>query len=127
MYFGYKYLDISKAHQRRHWHQAVTAKLVELSQMHIPKLESEAGDFKHDADYKELTLFPCKPEAPAATPNAAAIATDCPQGGIGGNKSALRDNNMLLVLSHRLRNQTVPSFSSTEDARTCLLRPVKTT
>ncbi|DBA87655.1 TPA: hypothetical protein ACH3X1_004665 [Trebouxia sp. C0004] len=55
--------------------QAVTAKLVELSQMHIPKLESEAGDFKHDADYKELTLFPCKPEAPAATPNAAAIAT----------------------------------------------------
>jgi hypothetical protein len=55
--------------------QAVTAKLVELSQMHIPKLESEAGESKHDADYKELTLFPCKPEAAATTPNAAAIAT----------------------------------------------------
>ncbi len=55
--------------------QAVTAKLVELSQIHIPKLESEAGESKHDADYKELTLFPCKPEAAATTPNAAAIAT----------------------------------------------------
>ena len=55
--------------------QAVTAKLVELSKMHIPKLESEAGEFKHDADCKELTLFPCKPEAAATTPNAAAIAT----------------------------------------------------
>ena len=55
--------------------QAVTAKLVDLSRMHIPKLESETGESKLNADYKELKLFPCKPEAAAATPNAAAIAT----------------------------------------------------
>ena len=55
--------------------QAVTAKLVELSRMHIPKLDSEPGESKHDADCKELKMFPCKPEAAAATPNAAAIAT----------------------------------------------------
>jgi len=55
--------------------QAVTAKLVELSKMHIPKLESEAGESKHDADCKELKLFPCKPEAAAANSNAAAVAT----------------------------------------------------
>lgn len=55
--------------------QAVTDKLAELSKMHIPKLESEAGEFKHDADCKELTLCPCKPESAATTPNAAAVAT----------------------------------------------------
>lgn len=33
------------------------------------------GEFKHDADCKGLTVFPCKPEAAATTPNAAAIAT----------------------------------------------------
>lgn len=58
MYFVYKYLDIFKKHQRRHWHQAVTAKLVELSRMHIPKLDSEAGESKHDADCKELKCSP---------------------------------------------------------------------
>ena len=55
--------------------QAVTAKLVELSQMHTPKLESEAGECKRDADCNKLTLYPCKPEAAATTPHAAAVAT----------------------------------------------------